>query len=215
MSTVDVQNATSSIDEDDRTPIELIKCKMQVQALSPSSQSSSFERTKAPGPLRLFSQTLAETGFRGLWLGHTGTFIRETGGTGVWFGTKEAVAGWLIRRRRKTGMDRLASNDDLKPKQWESAASGACAGAAFNLAFFPADTVKSAMQTRDQLRATPSLSSSIAIPKNLSFAGTLTQIVRTRGVSGLYAGCGITICRSVPSSAMIFWIWDGLWRWWP
>ncbi len=42
------------------------------------------------------------------------------------------------------------TDSELRP--WESALSGAVAGAAFNLALFPADTVKSTMQTAEELR---------------------------------------------------------------
>ncbi|KAF8908433.1 mitochondrial carrier [Mucidula mucida] len=162
------------------TPIELVKCKMQVQMLSATHGS------KLPGPISVLTSIIRDTGFRGLWLGHTGTFIRETGGTAAWFGTKEAVATFLLR------------------EESTHAVSGACAGAAFNIALFPADTVKSAMQTASELR-----------PDRLgkvTFAGTFREMYRAQGIRGLYAGCGITIARSVPSSAIIFVIYDELSR---
>lgn len=170
------------------TPIELVKCKMQVQMLSAKPGQ------KLPGPISVFRSVLRNTGFRGLWLGHTGTFIRETGGTAAWFGTKEAVGSFLIRDE--------PTPRPLKP--WESALSGACAGAAFNIALFPADTVKSSMQTASELR--PELRG------KASFAGTFRDLWRAQGLRGLYAGCGITIARSVPSSAIIFVIYDELSR---
>jgi ornithine carrier protein len=128
---------------------------------------------------------------RGLWLGQTGTLIRETGGSAAWFGTKELVCKVLRRN---------APERPLRP--WESALSGACAGAAYNLAFFPADTVKSTMQTEAELR-----------PETVgqrSFGAVARELYRAQGVRGLYAGCGITVARSVPSSALIFLIYDGL-----
>lgn len=167
------------------TPIELVKCRMQVSALA-----------NPPGPISVFLAALREGGVKGLWTGHTGTFIRETGGTCVWFGTKEAVATYLLSRRG------LAPGQNVKLTTAESAISGACAGAAFNLAFFPADTIKSAMQTTTEARSP-------------SFVNTLKSILATSGPRGLYAGCGITILRSMPSSAGIFVIWDGLWKLFP
>ncbi|KAJ3513138.1 hypothetical protein NMY22_g15128 [Coprinellus aureogranulatus] len=71
------------------TPIELVKCKMQVQMLV------SRGNAPLPGPISVLMSTFRSTGFRGMWLGHTGTFIRETGGTAAWFGTKEFVANLL------------------------------------------------------------------------------------------------------------------------
>jgi ornithine carrier protein len=161
------------------------------------------------------------TGFGGLWLGHTGTFIRETGGTAAWFGTKEYVASLLLARRLRRERSSSAEDDSSIPSSsarpmtellpWESALSGACAGAAFNLALFPADTVKSAIQTAEELRPTTGNGSSA--PAKQSFARTFMAMYRAQGIRGLYAGCGITVARSIPSSAIIFLIYDELKKW--
>ncbi|KAF5318652.1 hypothetical protein D9619_010937 [Psilocybe cf. subviscida] len=182
------------------TPIELVKCKMQVQMLIPQVAGSAPRAL--PGPIAVFTSVLRTTGMRGLWLGHTGTLIRETGGTAAWFGTKEYVASLLLSRRARLEPGNPAPTE-LRP--WESAASGACAGAAFNLALFPADTVKSAMQTAEELR--PAGASSQPRP---TFGGTFVAMYRAQGIRGLYAGCGVTVARSIPSSAIIFLIYDGL-----
>ncbi|KAG7443068.1 mitochondrial carrier [Guyanagaster necrorhizus] len=173
------------------TPIELVKCKMQVQMLLPQNASHSIP---LPGPLKVLASVIRTTGLRGLWLGHTGTFIRETGGTAAWFGTKEFVASRLLARHPEGSARTLAP--------WESALSGACAGASFNLALFPADTVKSTMQTGDELRGPSGLKA--------SFLRTFREMYAAQGIRGLYAGCGITIARSIPSSAIIFVIYDEL-----
>ncbi|KAJ7273183.1 mitochondrial carrier domain-containing protein [Mycena rebaudengoi] len=190
------------------TPIELVKCKMQVQMLVAPSATSVPRRL--PGPISVFMSVLRSTGVSGLWLGHTGTFIRETGGGAAWFATKEMVASLLVARRQKNVKDisglTSASAKELRP--WESAFSGACAGAMFNLVLFPADTVKSAMQTEEELRPTTQTAGKPA-PKS-SFFATFKAMYRAQGIKGLYAGCGITVARSVPSSAIIFLIYDGL-----
>ena len=196
-----------------RTPIELVKCKMQVQMLLVppvgAEASGSVPRKKLPGPISLFASVIRNTGLRGLWLGHTGTFIRETGGTAAWFGTKEYVASLLLARRSR----HHRNSTDIQLRPWESAFSGACAGAAFNLALFPADTVKSTMQTEEELR--PKSTTTVrgldsSIPRKATFGGTFIALYRAQGIRGLYAGCGITVARSIPSSAIIFLIYDGL-----
>ena len=163
---------------------------------------------KLPGPISVFVSVIRNTGLRGLWLGQTGTFIRETGGTAAWFGTKEYVASLLLARRSHH------DSTDAQLRPWESAFSGACAGAAFNLALFPADTVKSTMQTEEELRpkstATVRGFDSSSIPRKATFGGTFMALYRAQGIRGLYAGCGITVARSIPSSAIIFLIYDGL-----
>jgi mitochondrial ornithine carrier protein len=188
-----------------RTPIELVKCKMQVQMLVAPPASSAVAAGVPPtlaspalrnlrGPLAILRDAIRVDGVRGLWLGQTGTLIRETGGGAAWFGTKELICKFLRRD---------APRRELRP--WESALSGACAGAAYNLAFFPADTIKSTIQTEAELRP-----ASAGTMGQRSFGTVARELYRARGLRGLYAGCGITVARSVPSSALIFLIYDGL-----
>lgn len=197
-----------------RTPIELVKCKMQVQMLMTPTlavdalplggsaaavlppSSSPFQ--KLPGPIAVLTSVVRSGGLRGLWLGHTGTLIRETGGGAAWFGSKELVSRLLLARRHAEG----SIKQELKV--WESAVSGAAAGVSYNLALFPADTVKSAMQTEAELRPRP------RGEPGATFAGTFRAMYKAQGWKGLYAGCGITVARAVPSSALIFIIYDGL-----
>ncbi|GJE86444.1 mitochondrial carrier [Phanerochaete sordida] len=196
------------------TPIELVKCKMQVQMLlpPPGVAAAGLEGAGAgalapadaalrrlPGPLAVLRNVVHETGLRGLWLGQTGTLIRETGGGVAWFCSKEAVARMLLARR--------PANPDGSRRSlaaWESALSGACAGVAYNFALFPADTVKSAVQTEAELRPR---APGEPYP---SFLATFRAMYKAQGLRGLYAGCGITVARAVPSSALIFLIYDGL-----
>lgn len=155
-----------------------------------------------PGPGAIIANVLRTNGVRGLWLGQTGTLIRETGGSAAWFGTKEFVASHLLARRPPSpSLSSPKQKPELAP--WESALSGACAGAMYNIALFPADTVKSTMQTEAELRPGASLA-------GRSFAAVARELYRAQGVRGLYAGCGVTIARSIPSSAIIFLIYDGL-----
>ncbi|OCH87772.1 mitochondrial carrier [Obba rivulosa] len=205
------------------TPIELVKCKMQVQMLmipststaeatavlsgsSASGAAPALPRTsgspfhKLPGPIDVLKSIIRTNGLRGLWLGHTGTLIRETGGGAAWFASKEAVATLLLARRG------VSSKDKKELRAWESAVSGACAGVSYNIALFPADTIKSAMQTEAELRPRAN-----GAP-GPTFLGVAREMWRAQGIKGLYAGCGITVARAVPSSALIFLIYDGLSR---
>lgn len=174
-------------------------------AATPSSASNPRPNIRTlPGPFSILASTVRTHGLRGLWLGQTGTLIRETGGSAAWFTSKEAVASYLLARRaRLLGVPRSAlSTRDLRV--WESAAAGAVAGVAYNVVLFPADSVKSAMQTEEELRPRG------AGVRGPTFFGMARRMYAKQGVRGLYAGLGITVARSVPSSAMIFLIYDGL-----
>jgi len=225
------------------TPIELVKCRMQVQmlvregtlsstpfALFPATASHSrpYSTTtikpvhplKPPipltsslpplqGPVSLVRSTIARHGLRGLWLGQSGTLLRETGGSSAWFSTYELVSGWFIKRHQSHLGDpstpRKATKSDLKT--WQLMTSGAAAGIAYNVVLFPADSVKSAMQTEDELRPASSSKGSV---KRRGFVQVAKEIYARRGLRGLYAGCGLTCLRSAPSSAMIFLIYETL-----
>ncbi|KAG8802841.1 hypothetical protein FRC16_008562 [Serendipita sp. 398] len=190
------------------TPIELVKCKMQVQMLSAGvlavSGGNTPEIRKLKGPFSILTSVVRTNGVRGLWLGQTGTLLRESGGSAAWFTMNEFVSGLFISRREKAqGLPAYSlSKKDLSP--WELALSGACAGIAYNVSLFPADTVKSALQTEEELRPRAP-----GVPRP-TFVGTFLSMYRAQGIRGLYAGLGVTVARSAPSSAMIFLIYDGL-----
>ncbi|OCF33864.1 mitochondrial ornithine carrier protein [Kwoniella heveanensis BCC8398] len=234
------------------TPIELVKCRMQVQMLtregsissaaSPlsakpdpgahpfattphvaASASSSSARPvpSAPlpsvaasasmrpqGPFSLIGDIVRQNGLKGLWLGQTGTLFRETGGSAAWFAMYEYAARHFVSQHQtkinageessKTA-DGIATKSDLK--KWELMLSGAMAGVAYTVTLFPADSIKSAIQTQAELNP------GVRPP---SFAQMAKTIFRSRGFAGLYAGCGVTVCKSAPSSAIIFAIYETL-----
>ncbi|EJT46427.1 L-ornithine transporter [Trichosporon asahii var. asahii CBS 2479] len=203
------------------TPIELIKCRMQVQQIShpagdvivktgleapasPASQvvlPASMTQSNAPkGPLALIADTVRQNGIRGLWLGQTGTLLRETGGGAAWFGMYELLAKYFISRRQKRAApDVTITKADLSP--WELMAAGAGGGICYNVSLFPADSVKSTIQTYAELNPNK------PVP---GFVETARNIYKSRGIRGLYAGCALTCMRSGPSSAMIFALFETL-----
>lgn len=160
-------------------------------------------RRRLPGPAAIIRTTIQDHGVRGLWLGHTGTLLRETGGTASWFAVKEWLASTLKARRLGEGIP-----GELLP--WESAVSGALSGGACVLALYPADTVKSAIQTEEELRSHSRTVPKQVVERTTSFWRTAVRMYNMHGVKGLYAGCGMTVARAVPSSGIVFVVYDGL-----
>jgi mitochondrial ornithine carrier protein len=225
------------------TPIELVKCRMQVQlmarglaststaplplhhmasspvarphapvSISPSSSASSPHFSTSarpspspsppPGPVGIVAATLRTHGISGLWLGQTGTLLRETGGSTAWFVAFEAVTRVFIKRRQTTAPDGVrVTKSDLAA--WQLMAAGACAGISYNFILYPADSIKSTIQTAEEIGG--------GDPKSIKARGFFQvgrDIYRSRGIKGLYSGCGLTCMRSAPSSAMIFLIYS-------
>jgi ornithine carrier protein len=175
------------------TPIELVKCKMQVPL---ETNSAVIAR---PGIANIIADIYRHQGLKGYWNGQLGTFIRETGGGAAWFGGYEATKMGFKKYQGGAVMD-----DDLPV--WQRMLSGSMAGVAYNFIFYPADTVKSRMQTEDVKQVTG--------PK-LSFSAVFKAHWQQHGLKGMYRGCGITCARSVPSSAFIFTVYEELKKRWP
>ncbi|KAG0212056.1 hypothetical protein BGX28_006954 [Mortierella sp. GBA30] len=188
------------------TPVELVKCKLQVQQIGYlyTKKDAPLISKKAlhSGPLSVIKHIYTQNGLRGFYLGHFPTFLRETGGGAAWFGSYEAMCRLLISREQlHAALGKRVTQADLTAPQLMLA--GAVAGMAYNFILFPADCIKSQMQTQDVLRShqSPSFGSSAA---GQGFWSTGKEIFRSEGIRGLYRGCGITVARSAPSSAIIF-----------
>jgi ornithine carrier protein len=192
------------------TPVELVKCKIQV----PLTTSSDGMIRTAPKPITVIREVFCHQGISGFWHGQLGTLIRETGGCAAWFGSKETIT--LLFRHLNSRAPSLTAtpteampqgtselSSDLPPLPlWQQAIAGASAGMSYNFLFFPADTIKSRMQTTSVEDKGP----------RQRFWQEGATLWKQHGVKGFYRGCGITVVRSAPSSAFIFIIFDGLKR---
>ncbi|KAF3055599.1 Amino-acid transporter arg-13 [Daldinia childiae] len=185
------------------TPIELVKCKIQV----PTTTSIDGAAPRPPRIMSVIRDVYKHEGIKGFWHGQMGTFLRESGGCAAWFGSKETTTKmfYLLNERSATSQ---AEKDILATEAlplWQQAVAGASAGMSYNFLFFPADTVKSRMQTAPVGQSTQ--------PRTFWQEGK--ALWNQHGLRGLYRGCGITVLRSAPSSAFIFIVFDGLKRYFP
>lgn len=169
---------------------------------------------KLPGPLAIVAGIVRTSRLNGLWVGHVATMIRETGGTAAWFASKELFASLLLARRNHHELSRLRNftprNVPTNLLPWESALSGALAGGVCVLSLYPVDTVKSAIQTAEELRLDKPTYSTHLRTKVGGFWETTRAMYRAQGWRGLYAGCGMTVAKAVPCSGIVFVVYDGL-----
>ena len=180
------------------TPIELIKCQMQIPAEAKSS--------RAGGPISIIASVYRHHGLLGFWHGQLGTLIRETGGSAAWFGSYESVSALFRhygRRNLPSTNDRISVPPPLPI--WQQLFAGAMAGVSYNFIFYPADTIKSRMQTGDVSQAVSG--------KKKTFWDVGQTLWQKHGLRGFYRGCGITVARAAPSSAFIFVVYEGLRNW--
>jgi mitochondrial ornithine carrier protein len=185
------------------TPVELVKCKMQVPVPADTNPTA----RKLPGMTSVIKAVYLHDGVLGFWHGQMGTFLREAGGSAAWFGSKETITK-LFYKWNETKASTQTEKDALRARPlplWQQALAGATAGMSYNFLFFPADTIKSRMQTMEVGGKT----------QKRTFLQEGTTLWQQHGLRGLYRGCGITVLRSAPSSAFIFMIYDGLKRYFP
>ncbi|KAL3470075.1 mitochondrial carrier domain-containing protein [Aspergillus californicus] len=184
--------ASGSITSLALTPIELVKCKIQVPTNSAGA--------KAPGPLMVMMSVFRQDGILGFWRGQMGTLIRETGGGAAWFGGYEGVSAFFRSYQHLNSPTSEVETATLPLHQQMLA--GAAAGISYNFLFYPADTIKSRLQTEDVNNS--------SFTKRQTFMSAAKTLWKQQGLRGLYRGCGITCARSAPSSAFIFTIYEGL-----
>jgi len=225
---------------------------MQVSA---SSSSSSTAHTTT-SPLQLITTIFRTQGLLGFWHGQLGTLIRETGGSAAWFGSFEGMSllfrklrrekdeavsfseGEMMgadaggrageRRRREEQLEQQEKDTPLPLHQ--QLIAGASAGMAYNFVFYPADTIKSRMQTEEVVRGVGRAGEggsragegggvgrgeSVTRPspgatKRQTFYQVGRALWRDQGLKGMYRGCGITVGRAAPSSALIFTVYEYL-----
>lgn len=160
---------------------------------------------KRPGPVQLIASVYRHHGLGGFWHGQTGTLLRETGGSAAWFGAYEAISAFFLKlRHAKQPVAAAAiSQEKEAPLQfYQQMLAGAAAGVSYNFIFYPADTIKSRMQTEEV--------GALVSGQRKTFASVAKGLWRQHGIKGLYRGCGVTCFRSAPSSALIFAIYEWL-----
>eukprot|EP00941_MAST-03F_sp_MAST-3F-sp1_P000064 g64.t1 len=158
------------------TPVELIKCRLQVQ----NSISPEFRAYK--GPVDCIVKTVRQEGIaRGLYKGNGAMLLREIPGNFAWYGVYEGTC--------KACIPVGGTKADLGTSV--HLIGGAMAGVAYWTIFYPADTVKSSIQTDPRFSSKPMIQ-------------VASEIYRENGLRGLYRGWGVTALRAAPSHALLF-----------
>ncbi|XP_071965065.1 mitochondrial carnitine/acylcarnitine carrier protein-like [Antedon mediterranea] len=152
-------------------PGERIKCLLQIQ------QASGAE-VKYAGPVDCAKQIYRNSGAKGVFKGSVATFIRDVPGNGVYFLTYELM--------KKTLTPEGGSSANLGAGR--TLLAGGVAGMMICIYAFPADTLKSRMQTAPDGHY-----------RNLRHV--FTTLYKQEGLMSLYKGFSAAIIRSFPANA--------------
>ena len=124
--------------------------------------------------------------------GWVGTVLREVPGTAAWFGAYET----FVQAMSPPGTLR----SELPPATIISA--GGLGGMAYWMAFYPADTVKSLMQTAETDASRPKEGQLAA------FSRIFRSTYHTQGLAGLYRGLVPTLLRAMPANGAVFYVYE-------
>ncbi|KAJ2349392.1 mitochondrial ornithine carrier protein, partial [Coemansia sp. RSA 2618] len=188
------------------SPVELVKCKLQVENVQGYSSSGGMQAstTKFKGPISVVTHLLKTQGIGGLYKGILPTVARETLGVGFWFGTYELVCQQLLKLQNRDGSAQLTKSD-LGPASIILA--GGCAGIGYNITSYPIDVVKSFIQTDDVRAASPQ-----AGKQRTGIVSTIKTVYSRGGIPAFYRGLGITLVRAFPANAAMFMTYEYLTR---
>lgn len=171
------------------TPVELVKCRMQVR---PDHASS----------WKCMSHAIQSEGWKVLYKGHVATICREVPGSAAWFGAYEGSLRVLEEyffdddRRLDPNID-IDVGQHVRKKDCRAVIlAGAIAGIAYNTAFYPADTIKTHLQIRGDTRT--------------SVTQVMQQIYAQNqsSVWGFYRGLAPTLVRAIPANAAVFYTYE-------
>lgn len=166
------------------TPVELVKCNLQVANLVETNTKPHATYSS------VIRQVIKTNGITGMWYGLSSTLLREMAGTALWFASYEEA--FKLYNRWNSGHE-----------NFNLLASGATAGFMFNLSVYPVDTIKSNVQTSHAMKLTT----------RSDFGSIFRMLVsKPGGFRNLYRGLGVTLVRSIPANAVIFYTYEWLKR---
>lgn len=166
------------------TPVEMVKCNMQVQQATRCPRSAGSVSVGA-----LVGRLWAEEGVRGFCTGAVGTATRAVLGNLVYFLSYEQLKQWL------TEEDPPRVGGTGAAPIWPSMLAGGLSGCAYWTIAYPADVVKTRMQVQGR-------------GCRRGFYSSLCQLHRSGGCRALYSGYGITAVRACISSSIVFTLYE-------
>lgn len=158
------------------TPGERIKCLLQVQQATASSE------VKYAGPVDCAKKLYKEGGIKSIYKGTAATLLRDVPASGMYFMSYE----WLQRVLTPAGQSR----NDLSV--WRTLVAGGMAGICNWSVAIPSDVLKSRLQTAPEG----------SYPNGIR--DVFRQAMREEGVRALYKGATPVMLRAFPANAACF-----------
>ena len=162
------------------TPIELVKCRMQVQNTLPK------EMWEYKSALHCATTIARRDGPVAMYRGNTAMLVREVPGCVAWFLTFQAVARSLIGPTESV----------QEAPFYTHLLAGGLAGVAFWTVLYPADVIKTRVQIDQGHGKTPPL------------VASLRDLYKKEGFRAMYRGWGITVVRAFLANAAVLAVYE-------
>ncbi|XP_028783945.1 mitochondrial thiamine diphosphate carrier 2-like, partial [Neltuma alba] len=179
------------------SPLDVIKIRFQVQ-LEPTSSRASLRKqlyvpSKYTGIVQASKDIFREEGIKGFWRGNVPALLMVMPYTAIQF---------TVLHKLKTfasGSSKTENHIHLSP--YLSYVSGALAGCAATVGSYPFDLLRTILASQGEPKVYPNMRSAFL------------DIVRTRGLQGLYAGLSPTLVEIIPYAGLQFGTYDTFKRW--
>lgn len=179
------------------SPLDVIKIRFQVQ-LEPTTQWALLRRdayapSKYTGMLQASKDIFREEGWPGFWRGNVPALLMVMPYTAIQF--------TVLHKLKSLASGSSKSEDHINISPYLSYVSGALAGCAATVGSYPFDLLRTILASQGEPKIYPNMRSA------------LTDILKTRGIRGLYAGLTPTLIEIVPYAGLQFGTYDTFKRW--
>ncbi|WOL06663.1 hypothetical protein Cni_G15397 [Canna indica] len=179
------------------SPLDVIKIRFQVQ-LEPTSSWALLQRdlyapSKYTGMLQATKEIFREEGFSGFWRGNVPALLLYMPYTAIQF--------TVLHKLKTLAAGSSNTEDHLRLSPYLSYFSGAFAGCAATIGSYPFDLLRTVLASQGEPKVYSTMRSAYL------------DIIRTRGVQGLYAGLSPTLVEIIPYAGLQFGSYDTFKRW--
>ncbi|CAH9120905.1 unnamed protein product [Cuscuta epithymum] len=179
------------------SPLDVIKIRFQVQ-LEPTSKwavlgKHVYQPSKYTGMLQATKDIFREEGLRGYWRGNVPALLMVMPYTAIQFP--------VLHQLKIIASGSSKSEDHINLSPIISFVSGALAGCAATLGSYPFDLLRTVLASQGEPKVYPNMRSAFV------------DILRSRGVQGLYSGLSPTLVEIIPYAGLQFGTYDTFKRW--
>ncbi|THU54607.1 hypothetical protein C4D60_Mb10t26890 [Musa balbisiana] len=179
------------------SPLDVIKIRFQVQ-IEPTSSWALLKRdlygtSKYTGILQATRDIFREEGLSGFWRGNVPALLLYMPYTAIQF--------TVLHKLKTFAAGSSKTEDHLQLSPYLSYFSGALAGCAATLGSYPFDLLRTILASQGEPRVYTTMRSAFL------------DIIKTRGVRGLYAGLSPTLVEIIPYAGLQFGSYDTFKRW--